>query len=95
MGKNPSTIFRGLYRKCRDRSAKAKSTDSTNAVIDMEQQDGCYYVPWKEVIQNFMVEGYGERKAIAHIEKWLDYEMITTRYSNGFKYIGFPKKGVF
>jgi hypothetical protein len=93
MGKNPSTIFRELYKVSKDRSKKAESIGGTNHIIEMEKQDGCYYVPYKEVVSNFLVEGYSERIANVHIDKWVDYDLLFIRYSDGFKYIGFNKKG--
>ena len=92
MGKNPNTIFRELYRKAKNREAKAISVGSTNSVLEMGKQDGCVYVTEKEVIQNFMIEGYSELRANKHILQWIDYDLLFIRYNNGFKYIGFSKE---
>ncbi len=92
MGKNPSTIFRELYRKAKNREGKANSTGFTNAVMEMGKQDGCVYVTEKEVIQNFMIEGYSELRANKHIAQWIDYDLLFIRYNNGYKYIGFTKE---
>lgn len=93
MGKIPSTIFRELYRKSKDRTEKIGSADGENPVYAMSKQDGCYYVSYKEVMQRFLIEGYSEKKAMAHIQKWIDYDLIFQRYNNGYKYIGFVKQG--
>lgn len=92
MGKNPSTIFRELYIKAKHRKGVADSVDGTNAVTEMERQDKCLYVTEKEVIQNFMIEGYSELRANRHILQWIDYDLLFVRYNNGYKYIGFSKE---
>jgi hypothetical protein len=49
----------------------------------------------KEVVKSFILEGYSEHRANCHISKWLDYDLITVRFtSDGTKYIGFPKGGL-
>lgn len=92
MGKNPSTIFRELYRKAKNKEAWADSTGSTNIVLQMGKQDGCVYVTEKEVMQKFMIEGYSEIRANKHILQWIDYDLLFVRYNNGYKYIGFAKE---
>ena len=92
MGKNPSTIFRELYKKAKHRKGVADSVDGSNAVIEMERQDKCLYVTEKEVIQCFMIEGYSELRANRHILQWIDYDLLFVRYNNGYKYIGFSKE---
>lgn len=93
MGKNPNTIFRELYKKSKERYKKAESIGGSNPIIEMDKQDGCYYIPYKEVVSNFLIEGYSEHKATIHIDKWVDYDLLFIRYSNGFKYVGFAQGG--
>ena len=92
MGKNPSTIFRELYRKAKNREARVSSTGGSTVSIDMGKQDGCVYVTEKEVLQNFLIEGYSEFRANKHILQWIDYDLLFVRYNNGYKYIGFSKE---
>ena len=92
MGKNPSTIFRELYRTAKHREGKYTSMGGTNGLLEMSKQDGCVYVTEKEVIQSFMIEGYSELRANKHILQWIDYDLLFVRYNNGYKYIGFSKE---
>ena len=92
MGKNPSTIFRELYRKAKHRENKITSEGGSSIVLDMNKQDGCVYITEKEVIQTFLTEGYSELRANKHIDQWIDYDLLFVRYNNGFKFIGFPKE---
>jgi len=94
MGELPSTIFRELYRNTREKHKKICSTDGTNPVVEMSKQDGCYYVPYKEVMQRFIIAGYSEKKATARIQDWINNDLLYIRYSNGYKYIGFSKEGI-
>lgn len=88
MGKNPNTIFKEIYRKAKHRQEAIVSTGNTNDTIKMSNQDKCLYVPYKEVIKEFLMEGYPEQRAIKHIDQWIDYDLIFVRYSDGYKYIG-------
>ena len=92
MGKNPNTIIRELYRKAEHRQNVASSTNGTNPLVEMSKQDKCLYMTYKEVVQNFLIEGYSEQKAIKHIQQGIDYDLAFVRYNNGFKYVGFSKE---
>lgn len=94
MGKNPSIIFRELYRKAKNRDGMIASVNGSNTPHNLGKQDDCYYVAYKEVIKDFLKEGYAESKAIKHIEQWIDYDLVFVRFDEGYKYIGFSKKGI-
>ena len=91
MGKNPSTIFRELYRKAKHRNGIIGSVEGSNPAYEMNMQDGCFYVTEKEVIKDFLLEGYSESRANKHIDQWIEYDILFVRYWNGYKYIGFSK----
>ena len=91
MGKNPSIIFRELYKKAKHRDSITSSVNGSSGPYDMGKQDGCYYVTEKEVIKNFLIEGYSEQKAERHIDQWIEYDIVFVRYKDGYKYIGFNK----
>lgn len=94
MGKNPSIIFRELYRKAKNKEGMITSLNGSNKPYEMGKEDGCYYVPYKEVVRDFLVEGYTEGKAIKHIDQWVDYDLVFIRFSDGYKYVGFSKRGI-
>ena len=95
MGELPSTIFREIYKRTSERHRKAESIEGgVNPVFEMSKEDGCFYVPYKEVLQRFIIAGYSEKKATARIQDWVNNDLLYVRYSNGYKYIGFSKDGI-
>lgn len=94
MGKNPSIIFRELYRKAKNVDGMISSVDGHNTPYDLGRQDGCYYVNYKEVVKDFLKEGYSEGRAVKHIEQWIDSDLLFVRFSDGVKFIGFSKDGI-
>lgn len=94
MGKNPSIIFRELYRKAKNKEGMIDSLGGSNVPHTLGKEDKCLYVTYKEVIKDFLKEGYTENRAIKHIEQWVDYDIIFIRYYDGYKYIGFSKEGI-
>lgn len=90
MGKNPNVIFRELYRK--EKRKRDMISSVSDAVKDritvMSEQDRCYYIPYRDVIKAFMIEGYSESKAIKHVTTWIDNDLISDRYSEGYHLIG-------
>lgn len=90
MGKNPNIIFRDLYRHQKKRMDKISSvSDAVKDRIDsLSEKDKCLYIPYKDVIKAFMIEGYPENKAAKHITTWIDNDLITDRYIEGYHLIG-------
>lgn len=89
MGKNPSTIYKEIYRKAQHRQDTITSQGLKTPITEMNAQDKCLYVLYKEVVKEFLLEGYSEQRAIKHIDQWIDYDLIFTRYSDGYKFVGF------
>lgn len=89
MGKIPSTIFRELYKKAKERNDTIAQIGADSPVYTMNQADKCYYILYRDVVQKFVLEGYSEKKALAHIQTWADYDMIAIRYNGNYKFVGF------
>ena len=94
MGKNPNVIFRELYRHEKRKTMMVNSVSDAvkDRIAKLGEQDGCYYIPYKDVVKAFMIEGYPENKAIKHITSWIDNDLITDRYSEGYHLIGFHEE---
>ncbi len=90
MGKNPSNIFREIYKEAKRKQDSITSVDGVlkSRTIRMGEEDHCCYVLYPEVIKVFLKEGYPVKKAEKHIEQWLDNDLITMRYADGYRFIG-------
>lgn len=96
MGKNPSAIFRDLYKRAKqtqDIIASIPDAKGSKLIAEMNEQDGCYYVTFETVIKSFLMEGYSVSRANKHIDQWIDYDILFVRYKDGFKFIGFGRAG--
>ena len=92
MGKNPSAIFRELYKKAKntqDMLASMPGAKGSEVIAEMNNQDGCYYVTYDVVMRSFLMEGYSVSRANKHIDQWIDFNILFVRYKDGFKFIGF------
>ena len=90
MGQNPSIIFRQLYSKAKHRQETIESIDGAaadNVLYKMNTADHCYYLFYKEVIKEFLLQGYSEQKAEKHIKQWVDYDLASVTYRDGYKLI--------
>ena len=96
MGKNPSIIFRELTKQAKHRQKAIGSVDGSTKsnLYKANEQDHCFYVLYKDVVKNFLIEGYSEYRAEKHINQWIDYDIIGVRYIDGIKYIGFSDQAV-
>ena len=90
MGKNPSNIFRELYAEAKQRQKTIGSVDGSikGMVYRLSEEDHCYYVMYDRVIKVFLKEGYPVKKAEKHITQWIDNDLITMRYAEGYRLIG-------
>lgn len=78
MGKNPSMIFKDLYRSAKTKQSVSKIEELSGidkTIYEMTAKDGCYYVPFSDAVKHFLMEGYSEQKAIKHIKQWSDYDL--------------------
>ena len=93
MGQNPSIIFKQLYSKAKHKQRAIESIGGASGtdglICKMNNKDHCYYVPYKDVVREFLLQGYSEQKAEKHITQWLDYELAWITYCDGFKLMGF------
>ena len=90
MGKNPSNIFRELYKEAKRKQDKINSIDGAvrSRALVMGEEDHCCYVLYRDVIKIFLKEGYPENKAAKHIAQWVDNDLITIRYKDGYQFVG-------
>ena len=93
MGKNPSNIFRELYKEAKRKQDTITSVDGSikGMVTRLSEEDHCCYIMYNEVIKTFLKEGYPVNKAEKHITQWIDNDLITMRYSDGYRLIGLYK----
>ena len=94
MGKNPNIIFRELSSKAENKRDKIESLKGTNQILEAGIKDKCNYVTYKEVVKSFLLEGYTESRAEKHIKQWLDYDLVTSRYIDGTRFLGFSDGGI-
>lgn len=90
MGQNPSIIFKQLYDRAKHRQETVKSIDGVttdNVLYKLNAADHCYYLFYKEVIKEFLLQGYSEQKAEKHIKQWIDYDLAAVAYRDGYKLI--------
>ena len=92
MGKNPSGIFRELYSESKRKYDKIASFPDVvkSRIHQMSDEDRCCYVLYADVIRKFLKEGYPERKALKHIQEWVDNDLLMVRYAEGYRLIGIP-----
>ena len=92
MGQNPSIIFKQLYKRAKHRQETVESINGATSAADnvlykLNAADHCYYLFYKEVVKEFLLQGYSEQKAEKHIKQWLDYDLAAVAYRDGYKLI--------
>lgn len=88
VGQNPSIIFKQLYSKAKHRQETVKSIDGLsidNVLYKANAADHCYYLFYNEVVKEFLLQGYSEQKAEKHIKQWIDYDLVSVAYRDGYK----------
>lgn len=91
MGKNPSVIFKQLYKQAKNKEATLSKDGLTGLdliIHQMNAKDECFYVPYTEVIREFLIEGYSEARAKKHITQWINHDLLVTNTYGRYKLIG-------
>ena len=94
----PSSILKHLTAKAIDNTEALKSIPNANidgsVLIQAHNNTGNYYLFYKDAIRAFLMAGYPEKKAIAYIDKWVDYDLVNIRYIDEYKMIGFDPESL-
>ena len=88
MGKNPSMIFKDLYRSAKTKQSVSKENELSGidrTIYDLSIKNSLYYVTYAEAMRHFLMEGYSEQKATKHLQQWADYDLAWPVKHKGYK----------
>ena len=95
MGKNPCIIIKEQGAKARKKIEKMESIDHVKgSVIEKacEQNYGLTYGFYDDLVKAFLIEGYPVNRAKKHIKEWVDNDLLSTLWIDGYYLVGYDQK---
>lgn len=93
MGKNPSIIIKEQGAKARRKREKMDSVKhSGESVLDKASKtnkNALIYGFYDDLVKAFIVEGYTTKKAEKHIREWIDNDLLSMMWLDGFQLVGY------
>ena len=96
MGKNPCIIIKEQGAKARKKRDKIDSLGSNGSVLEIasKKNNGLTYGFYDDLVKAFMIEGYPAHRAEKHIQEWIDNDLLSTLWIEGYHLVGYDM-GVF
>lgn len=95
MGKNPCIIIKEQGAKARKKRDKLDSFDRIRGSVLDEASDmnnGLTYGFYDDLVKAFMMEGYPAHRAEKHIQEWVDNDLLSTLWIEGYHLVGYDLK---
>ena len=91
MGKNPCIIIKEQGAKARKKREKIDSVDHTSESVleKASKKNDLIYGFYDDLVRAFILEGYPVHRAEKHIQEWVENDLLSTMWMDGFHLVGY------